>query len=62
MIELDRNLEMMSNTARTHSETMAGFSTSELYNLGKRERLQNKFVNYKREKSHIVELLVDHER
>ena len=62
MIELDRQLELMSNSARTHSETLAGFSTSELYNLGKRERLHRKFVNYKRDKSHIIELLVDHER
>jgi hypothetical protein len=62
MFQLDKQLEQLSNSARTHSDTMAKFQTSELYELGRKERLHRKFVNYKRDKTHIIELLVDHER
>ena len=61
MVELDKHIENISNSARSHSDTLSQFSISELYQLAKDERLDHKFVNYKRERVQIIQAIVQHE-
>jgi hypothetical protein len=61
MAELDKHIENISNSSRSHSDTLSQFTISELYKLAKDEQLHRKFVNYKRERGRIIQAIVQHE-